>query len=92
MISSDMLAQYSEVVELVHTRRFEYPIETKAQFIVQMSVSREPIIFRGVPYDPVFGASLVPEFFFPITSEQELIGKVIELIISRGLLPLPHQP
>ena len=91
MISSDMFAQYSEVVELVRARKLAFPIETKAQLISQMSESGDPIIFRGVPYDPSFGASLMPEFFFPFASETELIGKAIELIVSRGLLPLPDQ-
>lgn len=92
MPMNQLPAQSPEIAELVHSRHLEYPIETKAQFIAQMTRSEEPVVWRGVPYDPAFGGNLVPAFFFPITSEDDLIAKATELIISRGLYPVLGQP
>ena len=87
MGSGDVPVQYSELLELARARGLEYPIETKERFVTQMTQSGEAVIFRGIPYDPEFGASLIPEFFFPITSEDDLVHKAMELIMSRGLVP-----
>jgi hypothetical protein len=87
MIENSLSTQYSEFVELARTRHLEFPIENKEQFISQMTKSHSPVIFRGKAYDPTFATGLFPEFFFPITSESDLINKALELIMSRGLIP-----
>jgi len=80
--------QREEFVALARARGLRFPIETKAQFIAQMLRPGGPVIFRGVAYDPEFAANLIPEFFFPIDSEQDLVAKALELLMARGLLPL----
>lgn len=82
----------AEVVAVIRSRNLTYPVASKADFVALMTRSRQPVLFRGTAYDPGFGASLVPEFFFPVTSEQDLIAKVTELLMARGLLPLRRSP
>ena len=86
--SPRMVAIHPEIARLVSERPLAYPIETKQHFIFQMVQGGE-IYFRGTPYEPEFAANLMPEFFFPISSAQDMIEKATELVISRGLLPLP---
>jgi hypothetical protein len=78
----------SELAFLIRSRGLTYPITTKAEFVRLMTGAPSPVVFRRQRYDPGFGASLVPEFFFPATSEQDLLTKISELLISRGLLPV----
>jgi hypothetical protein len=87
MSSSD-----SELASLIRSRGLTYPIATKPEFVRLMTRSAAPVLFRGRRYDPAFGSSLVPEFFFPATSEQDLLTKIGELLISRGLLPSSVRP
>jgi hypothetical protein len=82
----------SELASLIRSRDLTYPIATKAEFVHLMTRSPAPVLFRGRRYDAEFGASLVPEFFFPATSEQDLLTKIGELLISRGLLPSSVRP
>jgi hypothetical protein len=82
----------SELAFLIRSRDLTYPIATKAEFVRLMTRSPGPVLFRRRRYDAEFGASLVPEFFFPATSEQDLLTKIGELLISRGLLPSPVRP
>ena len=77
-----------EVVVQIRSRNLEYPIANKADFVASMSRLGHPIRFRGQVYDAGYGANLVPDFFFPVTSEHDLLAKVSELLMSRGLLPL----
>ncbi|MBF2063173.1 MAG: hypothetical protein IGS39_01880 [Calothrix sp. C42_A2020_038] len=87
MLENSLSTQYSELAELARTRHLEYPIENKEEFISQMTKSDSPVIFHGKAYEPIFATGLFPEFFFPITSESDLIHKALELIMSRGLIP-----
>ena len=75
----------SELIALLRDRHLEYPIASKADFLTLMNRSRQPVRFRGTAYGAGFGANLVPSFFFPVTSERDLITKLTELLMSRGL-------
>jgi uncharacterized protein (DUF4213/DUF364 family) len=87
MVEISLSTQYSELVELARTHNLKFPIENKEQFISQMTKSNSPLIFRGKAYESTFATDLLPEFFFPITSESDLINKALELMMSRGLIP-----
>jgi hypothetical protein len=78
----------SEILPLIRSRALEYPIASKAHFLVLMNRPKRPVLFRGTAYDAGFGAGLVPEFFFPVTSEDDLITKITQLLMSRGLVAL----
>jgi hypothetical protein len=92
MFQLDPAMNYPEIARLLQDRSLSFPIVTKKDFIEQMVASGEQIVFRGVVYDMRFGAGLLPDFFFPLQSADDLITKTVELIISRGLLPLPASP
>jgi hypothetical protein len=79
---------HSEVVTLIRFLELEYPIASKGDFLALMNRTRRPVPFRGRTYEVGFGANLIPDFFFPVTSEAELILKITELLMSRGLLAL----
>ncbi|TCK75047.1 hypothetical protein [Acidipila rosea] len=81
------LAQYPEVEQLLRERKLQFPIPTKSEFIEQMTSRGEPVMFRNVAYDPHFAADLMPEFFFPVLSEEDMLQKGVELMIARGLFP-----
>ena len=81
-----MCSQASDLVALIRSRGVEYPISSKADFVALMSRSGQPVSFRGRMYDAAYGAGLVPEFFFPVTSETDLLAKLEQLLVSRGLL------
>jgi hypothetical protein len=81
------LAQYPEVEELLRARNLRFPISTKEDFVAQMVRGGE-VVFRGISYDPSFAAGLMPEFFFPVLSEEDMTQKGVELMIARGLFPL----
>jgi hypothetical protein len=71
-------------------------VATKSDFVDQMSRSPQ-VVFRGVTYDMRFAAALVPRFFFPIESAEDLVGKATELLTARGLAAAPpsgagHRP
>ena len=83
------LAQYPEVEQLLRERKLQFPIFTKDDFIEQMTMRGEPVMFRNIAYDPHFAAELMPEFFFPISSEEDMLQKGVELMIARGLFPSP---
>ena len=82
----------SEIAELLEKHSLAFPIATKQDFIEQMVASSEQVVFRGVAYNVRFGAGLLPEFFFPLQSSDDLMAKTVELMISRGLLPLSASP
>jgi hypothetical protein len=88
----DIRRQDEELVALARARGLKYPIETRSQFVAQMVAPGRPVIFRGVAYEAEFASSLIPEFFFPIASEQDLVSKALELLMARGLLPLQRLP
>jgi hypothetical protein len=86
--TNDILKRYPEIAELLHSRSLTYPIDSKAVFIEQMAAGSETVMFRSQTYDVRFGAGLLPDFFFPLASEEDLVTKVAELLISRGLVSL----
>lgn len=76
------------LVKFLCAQRLSYPLETKDEFIAQMARVRQRVNFRGRRYDVSSAAQLVPDFFFPVTSEADLLVKVGELLMARGLAPL----
>ena len=85
------LEQYPEIAELLRDRNLSFPIPTKEDFVNQMTRSETPVVFRKTSYDPHFAAGLMPEFFFPVTSPEDLLQKGVELMIARGLFKLPQE-
>jgi len=85
------LEQYPEIVELLRDRNLQFPIPTKENFVNQMTASGTAVIFRKTSYDPRFAAGLMPEFFFPIDSPEDLLQKGVELMIARGLFTVPQE-
>jgi hypothetical protein len=79
----------SELEQLASERDLRFPIATKTEYIAQMTASGEQIVFRGETYDAEFAANLIPEMFFPLESERDLIEKVADLLVARGLSPVP---
>lgn len=92
MTEAAVAAQQQEFVALARQRGLTYPIRTKAEFVRQMTRSGEPVAFSGNHYDARFAAALIPEFFFPVDSEDDLVGKALELLMARGMLPLQELP
>jgi hypothetical protein len=84
--------QDAEIAELIKGRGLVFPIVCKRDFIAQMTKSGEAICFRGVTYDPSFAAGLVPDFFFPVTCEQDMLEKAVDLITARGLSSMRRDP
>jgi hypothetical protein len=84
--AAELAMKYPEIVRLLDNCSLSFPIPTKNDFIEQLVASRDQIEFRGVMYDTRFGAGLLPSFFFPLESADDLIVKTVELLISRGLL------
>jgi hypothetical protein len=84
------LEQYPEIAELLRDRPLSYPIATKEDFVEQMSGSGRPVVFRKTSYDPKFAAGLMPEFFFPVESPEDLLQKGVELMVARGLFKFPE--
>lgn len=84
------LIQYPEVEQLLKERALQFPIPDKGNFIEQMAGRGEPVIFRNIAYDPLFAADLMPEFFFPILSPDDMLQKGVELMVARGLFPAPE--
>ena len=88
MKEATLPAHYAEVVAIIRDLHLEYPVVTRDDFVARISNSRDTIVFRDIAYDAAFGASLLPAFYFPITSEQDLLAKAIELMMARGLVPV----
>jgi hypothetical protein len=86
---ADLATLFPEVVTLLHVRRLVFPIAESADFVEQMIAGGAQIVFDGVSYETRFGAGLLPPFLFPLLSIDDLHTKVAELLISRGLAPLP---
>jgi hypothetical protein len=84
--------QLKDLVEISRSRGLVYPIENKTDFVAQMSRSADPVIFRGQAYDPAWSSQLIPDFFFPVASERDLVARAVELLIARGMLPLESMP
>jgi|SRR5208282_453084 len=87
-----LLEQYPEIAELLRDRSLSFPIPTKEDWIHQMTCSGTPVVFRKTSYDPGFAAGLMPDFFFPVTTPEDLLQKGVELMIARGLFKLPQEP
>ena len=86
-----LLDQYPAIAELLSDRSLSFPIPTKQDFVDQMTRSGTPLVFRKTSYDPHFAAGLMSEFFFPVTSPEDLLQKGVELMIARGLFKLPQE-
>jgi hypothetical protein len=82
--------QYPEIQELLRDRHLTFPIPSKDDFVDQMTRAGTPVVFRKTSYDPHFAAGLMPEFFFPIASPDDLLQKGVELMIARGLFAVPR--
>lgn len=78
----------ADIRTLLRSREIRYPIPDRADFVAQMCAASAPVTFRGQDYEPEFAANLVSDFLFPISSEQDMLTKVGELLVSRGLLPI----
>jgi len=87
-IHGDLSVTRRELVDLAHGCNLSYPIQTKLDFMDQMNKRRGPVLFRGSVFNVGFASSLIPEFFFPIASEDDLLGKTLELLAARGLIPI----
>ncbi|MEO7143304.1 MAG: hypothetical protein ABI165_07340 [Bryobacteraceae bacterium] len=87
--SSFSWEEYPEIAELLRDRNLSFPIPTKEDFVDQMTRSGTPVVFRKTSYDPHFAAGLMPEFFFPVVSPDDLLQKGVELMIARGLFKIP---
>jgi len=79
---------WRELLSLARGRDLVYPMATKDDFIAQMTRSGKAVVFRNQSYDAERVARLIPQFFFPVASEQDLMHKTLELLVSRGLLPV----
>ncbi len=77
-----------DLLRIVTDLKLRYPIVTKADFIAQAG-HRPPVTFRGTPYSLALAATLLPDFFFPLDSAGDLLGKATELVASRGLATAP---
>lgn len=86
-----LLDQYPEIAELLSDRSLSFPIPTKQAFVDQVTRSGTPVVFRKTSYDPHFAVGLMPEFFFPVTSPEDLLQRGAELMIARGLFKLPQE-
>ncbi|MGI5148114.1 hypothetical protein ACQEVC_17335 [Plantactinospora sp. CA-294935] len=74
----------SDLARIARESQLEYPIATKSEFVEQMSRAPQ-VTFRGVAYETRFAAALIPGFFFPISSAEDLVRKTTELLATRGL-------
>lgn len=77
-----------DLVRIAQGQHLTYPIATKSEFVAQMSADRE-VVFHDVTYDTKSAADLIPGFFFPLESADDLVRKATELLISRGLAEVP---
>lgn len=84
------LEQYPEIEELLRDWQLTFPIPTRENFIHQMCASGRPVVFRRISYDPKFAAGLMPAFFFPVASPEDMLQKGVELMIARGLFKFPE--
>jgi hypothetical protein len=92
LTAEKLLLQFPELEELFRRGRgLSFPIASSGELGEQLAKTGEQIVFRGVCYDTRSGAELMPEFFFPLVSLEDLTVKAAELILSRGLLPFPDQ-
>jgi hypothetical protein len=78
-----------DLMRIARERPLQYPVETKTDFIAQLTSWPGSIMFRGQVYPVEFAARLIPEFFFPLRDEEDLMAKATELLIARGLLSMP---
>lgn len=81
-----------EISVILRSRGIEYPVADREGFVRQMCRTPAPVTFAGTSYDTEFAANLVPDFLFPMESEADMVQKVRELLVSRGLLPLSSLP
>src|SRR5215208_5582576 len=81
--------QDRDLIRIARERRLPYPIASKADFVAAMAATGESVRFRDQTYPVEFAANLIPEFFFPILDEEDLVAKAGDLLVARGLSPLP---
>ncbi|MEO7084734.1 MAG: hypothetical protein ABI442_04695 [Gemmatimonadaceae bacterium] len=77
----------SQLRQVLDHRNLSFPITESADFVEQMVAGGETVEFRGVVYDTRLGATLLPDFFFPLESAEDLLQKTCELLVVRGLAP-----
>lgn len=65
-----------------------YPIATKAEFVAQLSTVGS-VTFRRTEYQAA-AANLIPAFFFPVPSADELVERTMDLLVARGLAAAPE--
>ena len=73
---------------MLDARALTFPIGDRASFVAQMMTSGAEVSFGGVQYETKFASTLLPSFFFPVMSLDDLLWKATELIASRGLVPV----
>lgn len=73
-----------DLTRIANSPQLRYPVATKADFVVQMAQA-PTVIFHGTRYTTSPVAELIPDFFFPLTSPDDLVMKASELVASRGL-------
>jgi hypothetical protein len=81
-----------DVVRFLREQQLSYPISSKNGFVEQMTRSQRSIAFQGRRYDVAAAVKLIPSFFFPIASERDLLAKVSDLLVARGLAPMSAEP
>lgn len=77
-----------ELAALAAEVNLRFPISVKDEFVAQMAQNGPSVTFRGEHYDVRFAANLIPEFFFPLDSVEDLVEKVADLLVARGMAPV----
>ncbi|SDS74300.1 polyprenyl synthetase family protein [Actinopolymorpha singaporensis] len=88
MIEPTLEEEIRGLLELARGRNLQYPIAEKQQFVDAMTASGGEVVFRGESFDTEFAARLIPDFFFPLDSEADLLEKTKDLLVARGMRPL----
>jgi hypothetical protein len=85
----EILSDQADIRRIARAPSLEYPIATKAEFVAQLSQAGS-VAFRDTEYDATVAAELIPAFFFPLRSAEELVNLATELLVARGLAPGPN--
>lgn len=75
-----------ELLTIARSAALRLPIQSKDEFIAQLTRATDRVSFAGASYDAEMCGSLIPSFFFPIVDLDDLVAKTMELLASRGLL------
>lgn len=88
MTEPSLTEEIRGLLELARGRGLEYPITDKQQFVDAMTAGGGEVVFRGQSFDAEFAARLIPDFFFPLHSEADLLEKTKDLLVARGMRPI----